>query len=130
MTFHTPFRGLISPLRPGQSQMRWPYEETVFASTVVDPEVPAVRALCVAKTRNNRYVVAPDNGTFSAVAQRYGIEWIRDLGALREEYLQGEESTVCHGRDVAHCAAKVVRQLPHISVGSAYPCGEIVMRDD
>lgn len=106
----------------------WP-EETIFASTIVDPEVPAARTLCVAKTRNNRYIVAPDNGTLAAAARRYGIEWVRDLGDLREEYLQKEESLICHGRDVAHCAALVAQQLPHVTMGSVYPCDEILMGD-
>ena len=44
---------------------------------MVDPEVPAARALCVAKTQNNRYVVAPDNGTLADVVRRYGIEWVK-----------------------------------------------------
>ena len=103
----------------------WP-EETVFASTVVDPAAPAARALCVVKTRNNRYVVAPDNGTLAEAARRYGVEWVRDLSELREVYLQSEESAVCHGRDVAYCAAAVARQLPQVTLGSAYPGGEIV----
>lgn len=103
----------------------WP-EETVFASAVVDPEAPAARALCVAKTRNNRYVVAPDNGTLAEVARRHGVEWVRDLSELREAYLQREESAVCHGRDVAYCAASVARPLPRVTLGGAYPAAEIV----
>ena len=78
------------------------------------------------KTRNNRYVVAPDNGTLAEAARRYGVEWVRDLSELREVYLQSEESAVCHGRDVAYCAAAVARQLPQVTLGSAYPGGEIV----
>lgn len=109
-----------------QSLAVWP-EETVFVSTVVDPERPAARALCVAKTRNNRYVVAPDNGTLGEAARRYGVEWVRDLGALREAYLESEESLICHGRDVVHCAALVARQLPLVTAGTPYPCAEIVL---
>ena len=103
-------------------------EETIFVSTVVDPEVPAARALGVAKTQNNRYVVAPDNGTLADVVRRYGIEWVRDLCKLREAYLENEESSVCHGRDVAFCAASVARQLPYVTLGEAYPVGEIVLQ--
>ena len=46
----------------------------------------------------------------------------------RETYLENEESSVCHGRDVAFCAASVARQLPYVTLGEAYPVGEIVLQ--
>lgn len=103
----------------------WP-EETVFVSAVVDPARPAAHNLCVAKTSNNRYIVAPDNGTLRDVERKYGIEWIRDLSDLRDEYWEAQEGGLCHGRDFAYCAARVTQQLPDMVSGTPYPCGEIV----
>src|SRR5699024_317584 len=55
----------------------WP-QETVFIS-VVDPGVGTNRLSVVAKTKDNQYIVTPDNGTLTHIHQHIGIEEIREI---------------------------------------------------
>ena len=55
----------------------WP-ANTVFVS-VVDPGVGTDRRSVVVKTKKDHYIVTPDNGTLTLVAESEGIEAIREI---------------------------------------------------
>ena len=54
----------------------WP-PGTVFVS-VIDPGVGTERKSVVLKTKSGHYFVSPDNGTLTLVAERLGIEAVRE----------------------------------------------------
>ena len=90
----------------------WP-EGTVFVS-VVDPGVGTDRRSVVAKTRNGRYVVTPDNGSLTLVADKQGIVELRQIDETINRRAGSEDSHTFHGRDVyaytgARLAAGVIR---------------------
>src|SRR6202162_1360521 len=60
-----------------QTEQFWP-EGTVFVA-VVDPGVGTKRLSVGLKTRTSHYFVGPDNGLFSLVAERDGIEALRQI---------------------------------------------------
>ena len=59
-------------------------EGTVFVS-VVDPGVGTDRKACVAKLKNGQYVVTPDNGSLTHVAEKIGIEEVVMLPIVKPE---------------------------------------------
>jgi len=62
-----------------QTEQFWPVG-TVFVA-VVDPGVGTERLSVVMKTRTGHYFVGPDNGLLSLVAERDGIEGLRQVRA-------------------------------------------------
>lgn len=76
----------------------WP-EETVFVS-VVDPGVGSDRLSVVAKTVSNQFIVTPDNGTLTHVAQAIGISEVREIDETVNRLARSYESYTFHGRDV------------------------------
>lgn len=89
-----------------QTVAYWP-EGTVFVS-VVDPGVGSERKSVVLKTKTGKFIVTPDNGTLTLIAQSQGIEAIREIDEAvnRREGSQG--SYTFHGRDVyAYTAARL-----------------------
>jgi hypothetical protein len=84
----------------------WP-KGTVFVA-VVDPGVGTERGAVVAKTRTGQYVVGPDNGLLTLVAEHYGIEAVRRIDETRHRLPGSEKSYTFHGRDVfAFTAARL-----------------------
>ena len=71
---------------------------TVFV-TVIDPGVGTSRKSIVLKTRRGQYFVQPDNGLITQVAERDGVEAIREITNPQWE-LVGSSSSTFHGRDV------------------------------
>ena len=63
-------------LRLRQALRFWP-RGTVFVS-VVDPGVGTDRRAIVARTRSGHYIVTPDNGTLTFVADAVGLEAVRE----------------------------------------------------
>ena len=109
-------------LRLEQGAEYWPLG-TVFVS-VVDPGVGTARKSVVLKTKSGQYFVSPDNGSLTAVAERYGIEAVREIDEAVNRLANSEKSYTFHGRDVyaytgARLAAGVIsfeqvgRQLPN-----------------
>lgn len=109
-------------LRLEQGAEYWP-KGTVFVS-VVDPGVGTARKSVVLKTKSGQYFVSPDNGSLTAVAERYGIEAVREIDEAVNRLANSEESYTFHGRDVyaytgARLAAGVIsfdqvgRKLPN-----------------
>ena len=60
-----------------QTVMYWP-AGTVFVS-VVDPGVGTNRKSVVLKTKSGHFIVTPDNGTLTLIAESLGIESIRQI---------------------------------------------------
>jgi S-adenosylmethionine hydrolase len=76
----------------------WP-KGTVFVS-VVDPGVGTKRKSVVLKTQSGYYIVTPDNGTLTQVAEQEGIEAIREIDEKINRRKNSEDSHTFHGRDV------------------------------
>ena len=99
-------------LRLDQVVEYWP-PGTVFVS-VVDPGVGTERKSVVLKTRTGHYFVTPDNGTLTFVAEKLGIDTVREIDEAVNRRKNTEMSYTFHGRDVyaytgARLAAGVIR---------------------
>lgn len=81
-----------------QTTQYWPVG-TVFVS-VVDPGVGTARKSVVLKTKTGQFIVTPDNGTLTLVAEALGIEEIRQIDELVNRRKGSEKSYTFHGRDV------------------------------
>ena len=81
-----------------QAEQFWP-DQTVFVA-VVDPGVGTERLSIVLKTRTAHYFVGPNNGLLSLVAERDGIEALRQIDERVNRRPGSEESHTFHGRDV------------------------------
>lgn len=95
-----------------QAMPYWP-SGTVFVS-VVDPGVGTARKSVVLKTKTGQYIVTPDNGTLTLVAESLGIDSIREIDESVNRRPESRDSYTFHGRDVysytgARLAAGVIR---------------------
>src|SRR5712692_280190 len=81
-----------------QAEQFWP-EGTVFVA-VVDPGVGTKRLSVVLKTRTGHLFVGPNNGLLSLVAERDGIEGLRQIDERVNRRPGSDESHTFHGRDV------------------------------
>src|ERR1700684_3473070 len=81
-----------------QAEEFWP-KGTVFVA-VIDPGVGTERLSVVLKTRTGRYFVAPNNGLLTLVAERDGIEELRQIDEKINRRPGSEQSHTFHGRDV------------------------------
>ncbi|EHM10423.1 hypothetical protein TheveDRAFT_1303 [Thermanaerovibrio velox DSM 12556] len=89
-----------------QTVQYWP-EGTVFVS-VVDPGVGTDRKPVVAKTKDGRYVVTPDNGTLTLLADSVGLSEVRVIDETKHRRKGSEKSYTFHGRDLfAYTGAKL-----------------------
>jgi len=112
-----------------QAAPYWP-PGTVFVS-VVDPGVGTDRRSVVLKTKTGHYVVSPDNGTLTLVAEAMGIAEVRQIDEATNRRPHSRQSYTFHGRDVyaytgARLAAgaitfeQVGKRLPARVVAIAY----------
>lgn len=84
----------------------WP-AGTVFVS-VVDPGVGTTRKSVVLKTRSGHFIVTPDNGTLTLIAESLGIDTLREIDESINRRKGSEKSYTFHGRDVyAYTAARL-----------------------
>jgi S-adenosylmethionine hydrolase len=84
----------------------WP-AGTVFVS-VVDPGVGTDRKSVVLRTRTGQFIVTPDNGTLTLVAEALGIGEIREIDEAVNRRRDSQKSYTFHGRDVyAYTAARL-----------------------
>jgi S-adenosylmethionine hydrolase len=81
-----------------QTEQFWP-DGTVFVA-VVDPGVGTKRLSVVLKTRTGHYFVGPNNGLLSLVAERDGIEGLRQIDERVNRRPGSDDSHTFHGRDV------------------------------
>ena len=92
--------------RLDQTVPYWP-KGTVFVS-VVDPGVGTNRHSVVVKTKSGHYIVTPDNGTLTLIAQSLGIDSVREIDEVNNRRKNSGASYTFHGRDVyAYTAAKL-----------------------
>lgn len=92
--------------RLSQTVPYWP-AETVFVS-VVDPGVGTTRQSVVARLKNGLYIVTPDNGTLTLLADEIGIESLRQIDEAVNRRAGSSGSYTFHGRDVyAYTAARL-----------------------
>lgn len=105
----------------------WP-KGTIFVS-VVDPGVGTKRRACVAKTKNDYYIVTPDNGTLTHVDKYFGIEEIREIDETINRLHRQDNGAVSifHGRDLfGYCAARLASGIiTYEQVGPKYELSEI-----
>ena len=104
----------------------WP-AGTVFVS-VVDPGVGTARKSVVLKTRTGVFIVTPDNGTLTLIAESLGIDAIREIDESVNRRPDSRKSYTFHGRDVysytgARLAAGVIS---FEQVGPLLPKQEVV----
>ena len=89
-----------------QSVRYWP-AGTVIVS-VVDPGVGTARKSVVLKTKSGHFIVTPDNGTLTLVAQSLGIDEIREIDENVNRRKDSKKSYTFHGRDVySYTAARL-----------------------
>lgn len=89
-----------------QTVRYWP-AGTVFVS-VVDPGVGTSRKSVVLKTKSGHFIVTPDNGTLTLVAESLGIDEIREIDEAVNRRKDSKKSYTFHGRDVyAFTAARL-----------------------
>lgn len=92
--------------RLNQTVIYWP-RGTVFVS-VVDPGVGTARKPVVMLTGSGHYIVSPDNGTLTLVAESLGIEGLREIDTAVNRRPGSEDSYTFHGRDIfSFTAAKL-----------------------
>jgi len=88
----------------------WP-EGTVFVS-VVDPGVGTDRKQVVAKTKSGHFIVTPDNGTLTLLAQSPGIAAVQVIDQRMNRRDGSYDSYTFEGRDVfAYTAARLAGGL-------------------
>lgn len=89
-----------------QTVTYWP-AGTVFVS-VVDPGVGTERKSVVLKTKSGHFIVTPDNGTLTLIAESLGIAEVRQIDEVLNRRKNSEKSYTFHGRDVyAYTAARL-----------------------
>ena len=95
----------------------WP-TDTVFVS-VVDPGVGTSRKSVVLRLKNGQTIVTPDNGTLTLVAERIGVDAVREIDESRNRLPGSEGSYTFHGRDVYSYVAALLasRKLAFHDVG-------------
>lgn len=94
----TPYNIFEGSYRLYQTTAYWP-EGTVFVS-VVDPGVGSDRLSVVVKTKDNKYIVTPNNGSLTHIAKSTGIVAMREISEVTNRLQNSNESYTFHGRDV------------------------------
>ena len=74
-------------------------KNSVFVS-VIDPGVGTNRKSIVVKTKDNHYIVIPDNGTITFVDKEIGIIEAREIDETKHRLKGSENSSTFYGRDV------------------------------
>jgi S-adenosylmethionine hydrolase len=99
----------------------WP-SDTIFVS-VVDPGVGTERKSVVARLKSGHTIVTPDNGTLTLVADRVGLEAVRQINEQTERLPGSQDSFTFFGRDVyAYVGAQLASgRLKFDSVGPLRP---------
>src|ERR1700739_1647793 len=89
-----------------QTVRYWP-AGTVFVS-VVDPGVGTSRKSVVMKTKSGHFIVTPDNGTLTLIAESLGVAEVREIDENVNRRKDSQKSNTFHGRDVySYTAARL-----------------------
>ncbi|HEY4109348.1 S-adenosyl-l-methionine hydroxide adenosyltransferase family protein [Puia sp.] len=104
----------------------WP-AGTVFVS-VVDPGVGTARKSVVLLTKTGQYIVTPDNGTLTLIAESLGIAGIREIDEAVNRRQDSRKSYTFHGRDVySYTGARLAAGVINFEqVGPLLPKQEVV----
>ena len=99
----------------------WPVG-TVFVS-VVDPGVGTNRKSVVLRTKTGQFIVTPDNGTLTLIAESLGIAELREIDEAVNRRKDSKKSYTFHGRDVyAYTGARLAAgTITYEQVGPALP---------
>ncbi|GAA3940698.1 DNA-directed RNA polymerase subunit delta [Chitinophaga oryziterrae] len=99
----------------------WP-AGTVFVS-VVDPGVGTTRKSVVLKTNTGQFIVTPDNGTLTLIAESLGIAEVREIDEAVNRRKDSRKSYTFHGRDVyAYTGARLAAgSITYEQVGPVLP---------
>ena len=91
--------------------------------SVCDPGVGTERHSVVMLTKSGHYVVTPDNGTLTLLAEHLGILEIRQIDEVLNRRKNSGASYTFHGRDVyAYTAARLAsRTITFAQVGPKLP---------
>ena len=110
-----------------QTAPYWP-AGTIFVS-VVDPGVGTARKPVVLKTLTGHYFVSPDNGSLTLVAQKMGMDQVRQIDETLNRRPGSAASYTFHGRDIfAYTAAKLASgKISFEEVGPELPNGVIML---
>ena len=93
-----PFNVWEGAYRLFQSIKTFP-KNSVFVS-VVDPGVGTDRKSIAVKTKDNHYIVTPDNGTITFIDKEIGIIEAREIDETKHRLKGSENSLTFYGRDV------------------------------
>jgi S-adenosylmethionine hydrolase len=97
-------------VRLQQTAPYWP-AGTVFVS-IVDPGVGTDRRALVVRSRTGHLFVGPDNGTFTFVAEKLGIDAVRQIDEAVNRLPGSDRSHTFHGRDIfAYTGARLAAGL-------------------
>jgi S-adenosylmethionine hydrolase len=109
-----------------QTTNYWP-AGSVFV-TVVDPGVGTQRKSVVLKTRTGQFYVGPNNGLYTLVAERDGIEALREIDEGVNRLPGSADSYTFHGRDVyAYTGARLASgQIGFEQVGPLLEASSLV----
>ncbi|GAO45265.1 SAM hydrolase/SAM-dependent halogenase family protein [Flavihumibacter petaseus] len=116
-----PFNIWEGAYRLEQTVAYWP-AGTVFVS-VVDPGVGSNRKSVVAKLKTGQFVVTPDNGTLTLLAEAPGIDSLRQIDESVNRLKGSGDSYTFHGRDVyAYTGARLAAgKISFTEVGPLLP---------
>ena len=90
---------------------------TVFLG-VVDPGVGTSRKAVIVKSKKEQYFVLPDNGLITPVADRDGVEGVREI--TNPAWMIGDKvSSTFHGRDIFSPAAAHLADRRHPGAAEA-----------
>ncbi len=120
-----PFNIWEAAYRLNQSVSYWP-AGTVFVS-IVDPGVGSSRRSIVAKMFSGHFIVTPDNGTLTLIAENLGIDEVREIDETRNRLKNSEKSYTFHGRDVyAYTGARLAAGVITFDEVGAKISGDII----
>lgn len=122
----TPFNIFEGSFRLSQTVKYWK-PGTVFVS-VVDPGVGSDRLSIVVKLKTGHFIVTPDNGTITHLAELYGIEEVRIIDESIDRLPGSEKSATFHGRDiyVYNGARLAAGQIAFEEIGDLLPLDQVV----
>jgi S-adenosylmethionine hydrolase len=109
-----------------QTASYWP-SGSVFV-TVVDPGVGTQRKSVVLKTKSGQFYVGPNNGLYTLVAERDGVEALREIDESVNRLPGSADSYTFHGRDVyAYTGARLASgQIGFEQVGPLLEAASLV----
>lgn len=98
---------------------------TIFV-VVIDPGVGSSRRAIVAKSKRGHYLVLPDNGLLTLVAQQDGLEAVREI--TNTAWMLGKaQSSTFHGRDIfSAVAGHLARGEDWTQVGASFDLNTLV----